>query len=96
MFESAELGHTIDKERFDKEEPEVRHQLLEAQYELVKKADFPVVIILAGVDGAGVVVVCAVCGAGVGAGAGAGTGAGVDATVGCAGRSIDSLGLPMT
>ena len=53
MFESAELGHAIDKERFEKEEPELRHQLLAAQYELVKKADFPVVIILAGVDGAG-------------------------------------------
>ena len=53
MFESAELGHTIDKERYEQEVPELRHQLLEAQYELVKKADFPVVIIIAGVDGAG-------------------------------------------
>lgn len=53
MFESAELGHAIDKERFEQEEPELRHQLLAAQYELVKKAEFPVVIILAGVDGAG-------------------------------------------
>ena len=53
MFESAELGHAIDKERYDAEEPELRHALLEAQYELVKQARFPVVILIAGVDGAG-------------------------------------------
>jgi polyphosphate:AMP phosphotransferase len=53
MFESAELGHTIEKERYDQEEPELRHALLKEQYELVKRAEFPVVIIVAGVDGAG-------------------------------------------
>ncbi len=53
MFESAELGHEIDKERYDKEEPELRHALLSAQYEVVKKGEFPVVIIIGGVDGAG-------------------------------------------
>ena len=53
MFESAELGHSIDKERYEKEEPELRHKLLQAQYDLVKQNKFSVVIILAGVDGAG-------------------------------------------
>jgi AMP-polyphosphate phosphotransferase len=53
MFESAELGHSIDKERYDREEPELRHALLQAQYELVKAKKFPVVIIVGGVDGAG-------------------------------------------
>jgi polyphosphate:AMP phosphotransferase len=53
MFESAELGHTIDKERYEQEVPDLRHKLLEAQIDLVKKAEFPVVIIIAGVDGAG-------------------------------------------
>ncbi len=53
MFESAELGHTIDKERYAKEEPELRHALLTAQYELVKRGEFPVVILIGGVDGAG-------------------------------------------
>ena len=53
MFESAELGHTIDKERYDKEEPELRKALLTAQYELVESKEFPVVIIIGGVDGAG-------------------------------------------
>jgi polyphosphate:AMP phosphotransferase len=53
MFESAELGHTIDKERYAKEEPELRHALLTAQYELVKQAKAPTVILIGGVDGAG-------------------------------------------
>jgi len=53
MFESAELGHQIDKERYDREEPELRHALLTAQYELVKEKKFSVVILIGGVDGAG-------------------------------------------
>ncbi len=53
MFESAELGHTIEKERYEKEEPELRHALLQAQYEVVKRGEFPVLIIIGGVDGAG-------------------------------------------
>ncbi len=53
MFESAELGHEIDKERYNREEPELRHALLTAQYDLVKAKKFPVVIIIGGVDGAG-------------------------------------------
>ncbi|HEY6033131.1 MAG TPA: polyphosphate:AMP phosphotransferase [Kofleriaceae bacterium] len=53
MFESAELGHKIDKERYHEEEPKLRSALLAAQYELVKKKSFRVVILIAGVDGAG-------------------------------------------
>src|SRR5437868_15469044 len=53
MFESAELGHEIDKERYHREEPELRAALLTAQYELVKQKKFPVVILIGGVDGAG-------------------------------------------
>ncbi len=53
MFESAELGHEIDKARYDAEEPELRHALLTAQYDLVKAKKFPVVILIGGVDGAG-------------------------------------------
>src|SRR5947208_16428805 len=53
MFESAELGHEIDKDRYDKEEPELRQALLAAQYEAVKLAKFPTVILIGGVDGAG-------------------------------------------
>jgi polyphosphate:AMP phosphotransferase len=53
MFESAELGHRIDKERYEREAPELRNALLRVQYELVKTARFPVVILIGGVDGAG-------------------------------------------
>jgi AMP-polyphosphate phosphotransferase len=53
MFESAELGHTIDKERYEREEPTLRHALLTAQLDLVKSAKFPVIIVIGGVDGAG-------------------------------------------
>lgn len=53
MFESAELGHKITKERFAEEAPKVREALLDAQYDLAKAARFPVVILVGGVDGAG-------------------------------------------
>ena len=53
MFESAELGHTIDKETFKAEVPKLREALLEAQYELREKGNFPVVVLISGVDGAG-------------------------------------------
>ena len=53
MFESAELGHKVDKERYEAEEPKLRNALLDAQYELVAKKQCSVVILIAGVDGAG-------------------------------------------
>ena len=53
MFESAELGHAVDKERYHEEEPKLRNALLEAQYQLVKAKSFTAVILIAGVDGAG-------------------------------------------
>src|SRR5262245_20997913 len=53
MFESAELGHTIDKERYEQEVPPLREALLEAQYDLLQKKRFPVIILISGVDGAG-------------------------------------------
>jgi len=53
MFESAELGHKIDKERYHEEEPKLRSALLAAQYALVKRKSFRAVILIAGVDGAG-------------------------------------------
>jgi polyphosphate:AMP phosphotransferase len=53
MFESAELGHKIDKATFDAEEPTLREALLEAQTDLLERAKFPVVILIGGVDGAG-------------------------------------------
>ncbi|NVO00181.1 MAG: polyphosphate:AMP phosphotransferase, partial [Geobacteraceae bacterium] len=52
MFESAELGHKIDKQRYQEEVPALREDLLAAQLDLAA-ADFPVIIIIGGVDGAG-------------------------------------------
>jgi polyphosphate:AMP phosphotransferase len=53
MFESAELGHKIDKETYDKEVPVLRAALLEAQNNLATLAKFPVIILISGLDGAG-------------------------------------------
>ena len=53
MFESAELGHKIDKETYDKEVPALRVALLEAQMDIANLAKFPVIILVGGVDGAG-------------------------------------------
>ncbi len=53
MFESAELGHKIDKATYDAEVPALREALLNAQFDLAQKAKFPVVILVGGVDGAG-------------------------------------------
>ena len=53
MFESAEIGHKIDKSVYKIEEPLLREALLDAQYELKEHKDFPVVILINGVDGAG-------------------------------------------
>jgi len=53
MFESAELGHRIDKETYRREEPPLREALLNAQYDLAQAGRFPVLIVIGGVDGAG-------------------------------------------
>ncbi len=53
MFESAELGHKLDRKTYDKELPALRAALLEAQIEMFKLAKFPVIILVGGVDGAG-------------------------------------------
>ncbi|NJD25864.1 MAG: polyphosphate:AMP phosphotransferase [Betaproteobacteria bacterium] len=53
MFESAELGHAIDKETFRREVPALRAALLDVQFDLLEKREFPVVILVSGVDGSG-------------------------------------------
>ncbi|MGX5219779.1 polyphosphate:AMP phosphotransferase [Pseudomonas sp. S9] len=53
MFESAEIGRTIDKETFDDAEPALREALLEAQYELQQQKRFAVIILINGIEGAG-------------------------------------------
>ncbi len=53
MFEVAELGQKLDKETFNRREPEVRAALLQAQFDLKERSDFAVVILIAGLEGAG-------------------------------------------
>lgn len=53
MFESAELGHKIDKQTYRAEEETLRQALLDVQYRLGERADFPVVILFGGVPCAG-------------------------------------------
>ena len=53
MFESAELGHRIDKATYEHEVPKLREALLNAQFDLAAAGRFPVLIVIGGVDGAG-------------------------------------------
>lgn len=53
MFETAEVGHKIDKEAFAAELPGLRTALLDAQFDLKTERKFPVIVVIAGVDGAG-------------------------------------------
>ena len=53
MFEAAELGHSIPDREYEREEPKLREALLQAQYDLLSKKEFPVILIIGGVDGAG-------------------------------------------
>src|SRR5215213_6539350 len=53
MFESAELGHTVDKPTYKAEVPGLRQSLLNAQFDLAESARRPVVILLSGADGSG-------------------------------------------
>lgn len=52
MFEAAELGRTIEKAEYKKQVQILRTELLEVQRQLTA-AKFPVIVVFAGVDGAG-------------------------------------------
>lgn len=52
MFEVAELGHQVDKAEYKARVPELRTRLLTLQQRL-QAADFPVLVLVSGVDGAG-------------------------------------------
>ena len=52
MFETAELGQKVTREAFDAVAASLRSELLTLQQRL-RSADFPVLIVFAGVDGAG-------------------------------------------
>jgi len=53
MFRTAELGQSIPKTEFKQKEPILRRELLEAQRRLLKLKNCPVIIVFAGVNGAG-------------------------------------------
>src|SRR4051812_5270336 len=53
MFESAEIGHKIDKATYARELPDLRNALLDAQFDLAESKAFQVIILIGGVDGAG-------------------------------------------
>ncbi|HZO13683.1 MAG TPA: polyphosphate:AMP phosphotransferase [Polyangiaceae bacterium] len=52
MFETAELGRKLSKDEYKEQVPLLRTELLTLQRQL-EKADFPVIILLGGVDGSG-------------------------------------------
>ena len=53
MFRTAELGRKVSKTDFKKEETVLRQELLEVQQAQRVDGSFPVIIVFAGVDGAG-------------------------------------------
>jgi polyphosphate:AMP phosphotransferase len=53
MFEAAELGSTVTKEHYKAQVPTLRAEMLDVQRRLREHGRFPVVIVFAGVDGAG-------------------------------------------
>ena len=53
MFEAAELEHEVSKEDYKREEAELRRALLQAQRDLGAQRRFPVLVLIAGVEGAG-------------------------------------------
>ena len=53
MFESAEIGHFIDKETYEREAPALREALLEVQFELHQQKNAAVIVLINGIEGAG-------------------------------------------
>lgn len=52
MFETAEIGRSLTKDEYEQQLPDLRTGLLELQRDLAR-ADFPVVVLIHGVEGAG-------------------------------------------
>ena len=53
MFETAELGHRLSKQEYRRIEPELRAELLEAQFRLAEDRRSSMVLLISGVRGAG-------------------------------------------
>ena len=55
MFESAEIQHDIDKATFEERLPQLRTDILNAQFELIEARAFPTILLFSGMEGTGVV-----------------------------------------
>ena len=55
MFESAEIEHDIDKATFEGRLPQLRTDILNAQFELIEAQAFPTILLFSGMEGTGVV-----------------------------------------
>lgn len=55
MFESAEIAHDIDKATFEERLPQLRTDILNAQFELLEAKSFPVILVFGGMEGTGVI-----------------------------------------
>ncbi|MBM4776250.1 MAG: polyphosphate:AMP phosphotransferase [Archangiaceae bacterium] len=53
MFETASIAHEVDKATWKKQEPKLRQALLAAQFRVLEKKQFPVLVLIGGVEGAG-------------------------------------------
>jgi polyphosphate:AMP phosphotransferase len=53
MFESAEIGHAVSKADYERTLPGLRESLLDVQAQVLERAEFPVILLSAGVDGSG-------------------------------------------
>ncbi|MGB5426709.1 MAG: polyphosphate:AMP phosphotransferase [Gammaproteobacteria bacterium] len=55
MFESAEIEHDIDKATFEERLPQLRTDILNAQFELIEAQAFPTILLFSGMEGTGVI-----------------------------------------
>jgi polyphosphate:AMP phosphotransferase len=55
MFESAEIEHDIDKAAFEELLPQLRTDILNAQFDLIEAKTFPTILLFSGMEGTGVV-----------------------------------------
>ncbi len=53
MFESAEMGHEIDKAKYARRVSKLREELLATQFAVLDRAKSPILVLLNGVEGAG-------------------------------------------
>src|SRR5580700_5991921 len=53
MFESAERGHSVDAQTYEREVAKLREALLHAQADVFRRKEFPLIVVVSGVEAAG-------------------------------------------